>query len=181
MVRRHPAPPAAHPPTNFHPHQVGEVIAVRMARSSRHSAVSFLETLALHEELEHLMAVEERLTRGNGPALFHAALSTRLLLAGVANRCFPARDELFEDRFGRRHAVGQENVKNRLAAFVDLRLRSGLNDEEHRLFVSTLDTLSRWGGRGPHKIYHPFEAQQFFLRLLDVLGTVSRAYHSPQP
>jgi hypothetical protein len=181
QVVRPAAPQAVPKPVRRDPQEIGEVIALRVARTTRQTAIGFLESLSLTEELEHLLALEERLTVGSKPAMFHAALSTRLLLSGVANLCFPPKDGHFEDRFGRRHEVKQENVKNRLAAFVDVRLRSGLSDEEHRLFVSTLDTVSRWCGRGPHRIYHPLEAQQFFLRLLDVLSTVSRAYYRPQP
>jgi len=161
------------------PHRMGEVIAVRRTRSSRQTVVSFLRAAGLIKELEHLVAVEERLSAGSTPAQSHAALSTRLLLAGVADRCFTPRDEPFEDRFGAKHDVKKENVGNRIAAFVDVRLRKGVSDEEHRLFIATLDTVNRWSGRGPHRIYDPLEGQIFFLRLLEVLARVSRAYYFP--
>ncbi|HEU5252804.1 MAG TPA: hypothetical protein VFU16_05715 [Solirubrobacterales bacterium] len=161
-------------------HQMGEVIALRLTRSSRGTAVSFLQSTGLSLELEHLLALEERLSVGSTPALFHAALSTRFVLGGIADLCFSPRDEPFIDRFGGKHQVAEANVKNRIAAFVDTRLRHELSNEEHRLFVATLDTVSRWCGRGPHRIYSPVEAQRFFIRLLDVLSVVSRAFYAPR-
>jgi hypothetical protein len=80
------------------------------------------------------------------------------------------------DRSGIPHPVRGENVGNLLAAFVDR--RAGLSDEEHRLFIATLDTVTRGAGRGPHRIYAS-EAWAFFLRLLDVLDVVASAFPAP--
>ncbi|HSS32051.1 MAG TPA: hypothetical protein VLL27_02075, partial [Solirubrobacterales bacterium] len=132
------------------PPEVAEEIARSRARSARELVVQFLASNRLELEFEHLLAIEECLTRNTRPAQFHAALSTRLLLKGVADHCFPPREDKLADRFGRAHELGSKNVCNRLAAFVDQRSRLGITDEEHRLFVATLDTVTRWGGRGPH-------------------------------
>jgi hypothetical protein len=132
-------------------------------------------------ELQHLLELEERLTKRTMPAMFHAALSTRLLLQGVADHCFPAQPDKLEDRFGRLHEVEEGNVGNRLAAYVDRRFGKLISDEEHRLFIATLDTVVRWGARGPHRIYDDAEAERFFLRLIDVLDTVGRAYLGQRP
>jgi hypothetical protein len=163
-------------PKSVNPPIVGEVIAARKAKTTRQFATSFLHLAGMKRELEHLLELEERLTKRTVPAMFHAALSTRLLLQGVADHCFPARQERLADRYGRMHEVGQGNVGNRLAAYVDRRFGKSISDEEHRLFIATLDTVVRWGARGPHHIYDDAEADQFFLRLLDVLDIVGKAY-----
>jgi hypothetical protein len=174
VVQRRPAAPAP----QVERHEVGEVIAGGLVRSMRERVVTFLIVTGRDRELEHLQAIEERLLTGTRPAQSHAALSTRLLLEGLADYCFQPRDEPWQDRFGRTHNVGKRNVGNRLAAFVDLHLRSKLSTQEHRLFAATLDTVSSWGGRGPHIIYHPIEAARFFIRLLEVLDVVSCAHRS---
>jgi hypothetical protein len=174
--RRSPGKGSEAPAVRSLPHQMGEVIARQHARTARETAVTFLEISGLKEELEHFLALEERLTVGTRPAQYHAALSTRHLLKGVADSCFVAREQPVLDRFGKPHPVLIENVGNRIAAFVDE--RAGLSNEEHRLFIATLDTVTRWAGRGPHRIY-PREARNFFIRLLDVLEVVATAYFRP--
>jgi len=172
---------AASVPKNVKPQIVGEIIAIRKARTTRQSVIAFLHLSGMKLELQHLLELEERLTKRTMPAMFHAALSTRLLLQGVADHCFPAQPGKLEDRFGRCHQVEESNVGNRLAAYVDRRLGKVINDEEHRLFIATLDTVVRWGARGPHRIYDDAEAERFFLRLLDVLDTIGRAYFAQLP
>jgi hypothetical protein len=156
-------------------HQVGEAIAARQARSRRETAVGLLVVTGLDEEREHLEALEERLSVETRPAQYHAALSARLVLKGLADHCFPARAEVWRDRYKRSHQVADENVGNRLAAFVDQRLPD-LPNEEHRLFIATLDTVIRWTGRGPHRIIRQGEGDLFFLRFLEILNVVARAY-----
>jgi hypothetical protein len=177
-VRRRPPVRRKKPagPSGVKPQLVGEIIAIKKTRTTRQSVIAFLRLAGLREELQHLLELEERLTKGTMPAMFHAALSTRLLLQGVADHCLPPREGRLQDRFGRCHQVGQENTGNRLAAYVDIRFGKLISDEEHRLFVATLDTVIRWGARGPHRIYNEAEAEDFFLRLLDVLHTIGRAY-----
>lgn len=157
-------------------HEVGEVVAGGLVRSMRERVVTFLIVAGRDQELEHLKAIEERLSAGTLPAQHHAALSTRLLLEGLADYCFPPCEGSWQDRFGDTHKIGKRNVSNRLAAFVDLHLRPHLSTQEHRLFAATLDTVSDWGGRGPHIVYRPIEAARFLIRLLEVLDVVSRAH-----
>lgn len=170
--------PTAPPVSRVLPQEMGEAVAQQRTRFAREEAIRFLQATELHRELEHLGAIEERLTAGSWPAQHHAALSTRLLLRGVADRCLLPSDQPVMDRFSRPHPIEEKNVGNRIAAFVDNRLRSGLSDEEHRLFVATLDTVARWSGRGPHRIYARGEAEVFLLRLFETLAMVSRAFSS---
>ena len=166
------------------PYLVGEVFAARSARSNRGTALALLQVAGLDLEREHLVSLEARLTAGTTPDQYYAALSARLVLKGLADHCFPAREQVWVDRSGRQHDVGDEHVKNRLNAFVDSRLTSALTVEEHRFFVVQLDTVHEWSRRGPHLIRRQGEGAQQFLRLLEVLAVIARAYgtlFSPQP
>lgn len=169
----------AQPRPRLLPHEVGEVLATQLTRSNRDAAIALLLLAGLDQEREHLNAVEERLSAGTRSAQHHAALSARLVLKGLADHCFPARGQRRPDRFGNQHEVGDIQVGNRLAAFVDDRLRSHLSAEEHRLFVANLTTVTRWSARGPHRIYSPTESGRLFLRLLEVLNVIARAYGIP--
>lgn len=153
----------------------GEVVAVRTVRLNREIAIALLRATGLDLERQHLIALEARLTAGTAPDQYHAALSARLVLKGLADHCFPAREQDWIDRSGRPHQVGDEQVKNRLNAFVDKHLRSVLTVDEHRFFIAQLDTVQEWSGRGPHLIRSQSEGEQLFLRLLEVLKMVARA------
>jgi len=158
------------------PYMVGEVFAARSARLNRKTALALLRVAGLNFEREHLISLEARLAAETIPDQHYAALSARLILKGLADHCFPARTQAWVDRSGRRHEVGAEHVKNRLNAFVDAHLRSILTVDEHRFFVAQLDTVQEWSGRGPHLVRHQREGPQLFVRLLEVLSVIARAY-----
>jgi hypothetical protein len=166
-----PRPAGAPPPT-------AAQVAARRAHAARTRAFAFLRHAGLIEEAEHLLAIEERVHAGGRPARYHAALSTRLLLEGVADRCFPARAGSWTNRSGETFAVGRANVGNRLIAFVEDALGPGLwnADKEHLLFIARVDTVVRFGGRGPHRIRTADEGERHLLSLLEVLDLLARAY-----
>ena len=158
------------------PEYVGIRIAATRIASIRERVVTFLMLADLRDEAAHLNAIEERLSVGSAPALHHAALSTRLLLQGVADYCFPARSEHWHSQAGGQHKVGSQDTGNRLVAFVESSLGPEHSSEEHRLFIALLDTVKRFSGRGPHRIYNPEEANLYFLRVLEVMDHIARGY-----
>jgi hypothetical protein len=165
-------------------HEVAPVAASFFAGRDRQLVVSLLDTAELEEERQHLEALEERLRAGNLPARNHAAVSARQLLLGVANYCLPARREARPCRFGCEHCphqLGADDVKNRIIAFVDERLRSGLEAHEFKIFVAHADYVFRWGARGTHQNCSAPEVVKAFVRLLEVLAVVARAAQVQHP
>jgi hypothetical protein len=162
----------------FQPEGLPEVVAAALAREDREAAIELLVVLGLDEATDHLYEIEGCLLRGRKPSRLHAALSASVLLRDLADRLFPARDEPWTSRSGRRHQVGHEHVKNRLSAFVDARLRSTLSTKEHQLFQSTLDIVADWTGKGHHVPARPREAARAFRQLLEVLSTIASAYRA---
>jgi hypothetical protein len=156
-----------------------EVIASRQASLTRARVMQFLGLAGLWREIEHLEEIEKRLLVASVPALHHAALSTRLLFLGVADRCFPARTVKWSSASGRLVLVEHEHVGNRLIAYVEAVFGLPVEDEEKkefRRFIGTVGTLNRWNGRGPHAIRDPEEGDRFYLRALEALEMVGRAY-----
>jgi hypothetical protein len=165
-------------------HEVAPVAASFFAGRDRQLVVSLLDTDELDEERQHLEALEERLRAGHLPARNHAAVSARQLLLGVANYCLPARREARPCRFGCEHCphqLGADDVKNRIIAFVDERLRSGLETHEFKIFVAHADYVFRWGARGTHQNCSAAEVVKAFVRLLEVLAVVARAAQAQHP
>jgi hypothetical protein len=169
-----PAPPPA-PGSSGAPVPTADRIAQRRMHGARVRVLTFLARAGLHEDREHLLAIEERLHHPGAPARHHAALSTRLLLKGVADHCFRPRAEPWISRSGRRFEVAEKNVGHRLIAFVEGSFGAAAvgDDIELRLFVAQVDALARFGGRGPHRIYRPDEGERHLLRLLEVLDRVA--------
>lgn len=116
------SPTAATPRVATPPRPTAVAVAQRRTHGARTRVFAFLREAGLIEEAEHLLAIEERVHAGGRPARYHAALSTRLLLKGVADRCLPARVEPWTTRDRRRFEAGESNVGNRLVAFVEATL-----------------------------------------------------------
>jgi hypothetical protein len=156
-----------------------ELIARRHIGRTRVRVMLFLRLAGLSTEIEHLEEIEKRLLVGSLPALHHAALSTRLLFLGVADHCFPARTVEWRSSPDRPVLVERKHVGNRLIAYVEAVLGLPAEEEgqkEFRRFIATMDTLSRWNGRGPHAIRDLEEGDRFFVRTLEALELVGRAY-----
>ncbi len=146
--------------------------------------LTLLEEAELQEEREHLEALEERLRAGHTPARNHAAVSARQLLLGVANHCFPAQSESRRCRMGCPHCphpLGSQEVMNRIIAFVEDRLAGKVDPQEFKIFLAQARYVYRWGGRGTHQNLSAPEAVKAFVRLLEVLAVVARAYGVQQP
>lgn len=178
LAQRSPArrPASSVPGARVLPEHIGMRIAATRIVTIRERVVTFLLVADLRDEAAHLNAIEERLSVGSTPALHHAALSTRLLLQGVADHCFPARSGHWHSQGGGQHKVGPQDTGNRLIAFVESSLGAEHTSEEHRLFIALLDTVKRFSGRGPHRIYNPEESNLYFLRVLEVMDHIARGY-----
>jgi hypothetical protein len=160
-------------------HEVAPVAASYFAGQDRWMVIALLDTADLDIELEHLEALEERLRSGNTPARNHAAVSARQLLLGVANHVFPPRPETRRCRLGCPrcpHQLGSTQVNNRIVAFVDQQLIGELDSHEFKVFVAQMDYVHRWGARGTHENLSRTDAVKAFVRLLEVLAMVARAY-----
>ncbi len=160
--------PIAPPPSGY------EVIAARQGREARNGVIRFLRMAGLAGDIEDLTELEKRLHRRNQRDLQHAAFCSRMILASVADRVFPACAEPWRDLHGKERPVGPEEVGNRLSAFLDKYLR--LEPAIRAAFQGELDALKRWAGRGPHGIHTAAEADRCYMRLLSVLAVVTEAF-----
>jgi hypothetical protein len=157
------------------PQQLGEAVAHSLFRTHHQEAEQLLLEGGFDLELEHLRAVEQRLATGTRPDRLHAALSTNLLLQGLADRLFPARDGHWVCRFNKKHELGARNVSNRLSAFVDPMLRRRLSTKGHALFQAAIDYVFRWSAEGHHVVSTPREAAEAYCHLLRVLAAIAQA------
>jgi hypothetical protein len=153
-----------------------EQIARRVVKRHRTNAIAFLKKVELTDELRELIEVETRLDKGTRPDCKHAAYSARNLMEGVANHLFPATSKPHLDRNGRKHSLGVKDHKNRLIAYVDQHLRGNWEGHDFRAFIGTMDALMRWTGSGPHGGYKLEDAEHSYIRMLDALAVVARAY-----
>ncbi|HEX5375919.1 MAG TPA: hypothetical protein VFW48_07150 [Solirubrobacterales bacterium] len=153
-----------------------EQIARRVFKRQRQAVISMLRATGMKTEIEELRSVESKLAKGSKRSCMHAAYSARVLLEGVANHLFPPTTEKWVGRDKREHALGPNDFKNRLIAFVERNLGSQFEGEEFRAFVGTLDLVMRWTGGGPHGSHEPHDAEHLYTRLLDALSVIARAH-----
>ncbi len=155
---------------------VGEEIAARGLREQKDEVDAFLTDCGLAAEVVELEAVENRLQGRTERDRRHAAFSARTLLEAIADDLFPARGEPWIDLGGIEREVGQENVANRLSAYVDRHLTGKIEGAERRAFQADLDATARWVGAGPHGVHTAVAAERAYTRLMAVLATMARAY-----
>ncbi len=155
---------------------VGEEIAARVLREQKDEVDAFLNDCGLAGEVVELEAVENRLQGRTDRDRRHAAFSARTLLEAIADDLFPAMEEPWTDLRGDKREVGQENVANRLSAYVDRHLSGKIEAAERRAFQADLDATARWVGAGPHGVHTAVAAELAYTRLMAVLATMARAY-----
>lgn len=160
------------------PQELGELFAQHLTHADRQDAEELLVVTGLELELEQFRVIAVRLLSGTRPDQVHAALSSSLLLKGLADHLFPPQEEAWESRFGRKHEVGAKDVANRLSAFVDLHLHSELTTQEHKHFQATLDCVFRWSGEGHHVAFTSKKAAEAFCQLLQVLAVIFCAHQA---
>jgi hypothetical protein len=153
-----------------------EEIAQRVFNRQRNTVILFLRQARLRHGMRDLVDIETRLAEGNDHSCKHAAFSARNLMEGVANRLFPPSPETWRGRDGRDHRLGAKDFKNRLIAYAESALEGEWEGHEFQTFVSTMDTVWRWTGSGPHGAYAWEEAEHAYMRMLDGLAVLARAF-----
>jgi hypothetical protein len=135
---------------------------------------------------EQLVAVSERTNEATEEALSHALTSCRRVIASVADAVFPPRDEPYTDGGGKKRAVGTEQYKNRLIAFVEGKIRSGstrsivISQLEH--LAARLDAVYEKACKGVHADVDPGEARLVVIQTYLFLAEVARyALATAQP
>jgi hypothetical protein len=139
----------------------------------RSVSVSFLHSAGLHDALEELTAIEERLETGGRVPIKHAADSTRRVIRAIAEHVFPARSQPYRDRWGQSRCVAAQKPVNRIMAFVDSRL--GMQPEEQRALAAELSALWRSVSDDVHSVKSVREARYDYIRLLRMLAAIDRS------
>jgi hypothetical protein len=139
----------------------------------RSVSVGFLRSEGLHDALEELTAIEERLATGGRVPVKHAADSTRRVIRSVADHVFPACRQPYLDRWEQTRCVDAQKPVNRIMAFVDRSL--GMQPEEQRALAAELSALWRSVSDDVHSVKSVREARYDYVRLLRMLAVVARS------
>jgi hypothetical protein len=158
------------------PIDLAEVSAGEEARSNRIAVEELLRDTGLDYELEHFDVISARLISGTRPDRIHAAMSANLLFEGVANFVFPGQEEKYVDRNGSRRSVKNEDVRNRVSAFIDRHLSREMSTHEARRLQGMIDFAHKWSAKGHHVYYSAAQANLAYRDLLVVLAYVARAH-----
>lgn len=126
---------------------------------------------------EKLVAINERMSDGSAESRSSALTSCRRLLMDVADTVFPATEEEWKDRKGRKRKVGAEQYKNRLLAYLaDLGESSGtyaLLESELEHLASRLDVIYEKTCKGVHIDVSLGEARLAVIHTYLFLGEVA--------
>jgi hypothetical protein len=155
-----------------------EEIAQRVFNRQRDSVIHFLRVARLRYGVGDLVEMETRLSEGNDHACKYAAFSARNLMESVADCLFPPRSDPWRGRDGKDHAVGPRDFKNRLIAYAEWGFEGTWERHEFQAFVSTMDTVCRWTGSGPHGAYGWGEAEHAYTRMLEALAILAQAHEA---
>ena len=137
---------------------------------------------------EQLVALNENMRSGDNEAFSQALTSCRRLLATVADAIFPPRAEPYVDRHGKERAVGVEQYKNRLLAYLADRVDSAgsfaILDTDLALVAARLDAIYEKACKGVHADVDQIEAQltviHTYLFLAEVARHASPALNPPR-
>jgi hypothetical protein len=155
-----------------------EQIAARVIKRHRQAALSLLKLKRFTLELKELKAVDAGLRKGTKRSCKHASFNARNLMEGLADRLYPASTRVRRSRSKEEHSLGSNDHKNRLIAYVEERLEGKIESHDFKVFVSAMDTVFRWTGSGPHGVYNREGAEHVYLRLLEALAVIARAYRT---
>ncbi len=139
----------------------------------RGASVGFLRSAGLHDALEELAAIEERLATGGRVPIKHAADSTRRVIRAVADHVFPPSGQPYVDRWRELRSVDAPKPVNRIMAFVDSGLM--MQSEEQRALAAELSALWRSVSDDVHSVKSVREARYDYVRLLRMLAAVGRS------
>lgn len=145
---------------------------------ARDSADKFLSNHCPHA-LEQLRSVEDRLGEQNAESLSQAMLTCRRLLMTVADVVFPASKDSYVDSSGTPRAVGNDEYKNRLLAFVEQRLKKDVDqtlvrvDMQH--LAARLDRLYENTCKGTHASVSVSEVRQTIIHTYLFLAEIAES------
>jgi len=143
----------------------------------RHDVDTFIRSHS-PKSAEKLVAIAERMAEGSAEAYAEALTSCRRLLMTVADSVFPPSDTDWVDGTGKYRKVGPENYKNRLAAFIESRLKSETtrtileNELEH--LCSRLDAVYEKTCKGVHTDVSAEEARLAIIEAYIFIGEIAR-------
>jgi hypothetical protein len=157
------------------PAELAEISAAKEARTNQIAVEEFLRSEGLDYEAEHFEAIPARLISGTRPDRIHAAMSANLLFEGVANLVFPGQEEKYVDRYGSRRSVKNEDIRNRVSAFIDRHLSKEMTSHEARRLQGKIDFAHKWSAKGHHVFYSAQQADLAYRDLVNVLAYVARA------
>lgn len=133
---------------------------------------------------EKLVAINERIAEDSSESRSAALTTCRRLLMTVADSLFPARDEDWKDKTGKKRKVGSDQYKNRLLAFISENSLSESSttilEAELELIAAKLDAVYEKTCKGVHIEVEKQEAKLAVISTYILLGEVAR-FASPGP
>ena len=154
------------------------------SRNTRSPGLNFTSVLVTNSA--RLVALNENMRSGDNEAFSQALTSCRRLLATVADAIFPPRAEPYVDRHGKERAVGVEQYKNRLLAYLADRVDSAgsfaILDTDLAPLAARLDAIYEKACKGVHADVDQTEAQLTVIHTYLFLAEVVRhASLPPEP
>lgn len=127
---------------------------------------------------EKLKAISERMAEGGPEECAEALTSCRRLLLALADDLFPAQDADYVGSDGRSRKVGVDQYKNRLSAFIDLRVKSEgtrtLLDAELEHLCARLNAGYDKANKGVHADVTLEEARLTIIQAYVFVGELAR-------
>lgn len=127
---------------------------------------------------EKLVSINERIAEDSSESRSAALTTCRRLLMTVADSLFPARDEDWKDKAGKKRKVGIEQYKNRLLAYISEHSSSesgsAILESELELIAAKLDAVYEKTCKGVHIEVNEQEAKLAVISTYILLGEVAR-------
>lgn len=127
---------------------------------------------------EKLVSINERIAEDSSESRSAALTTCRRLLMTVADSLFPARDEDWKDKTGKKRKVGVDQYKNRLLAFISQNSSSesstAILESELELIAAKLDAVYEKTCKGVHIDVEEQEAKLAVISTYILLGEVAR-------
>ncbi len=128
---------------------------------------------------EQLVSISERIFEGNVESYSQALTSCRRLLLSIADIIFPASDEDYIDKKGKKRKVGIENYKNRILAFFEnSKSTSSINifASELEYLAARLDAVYEKSCKGVHDDIDKREAKLTIISTYIIISEIAHEY-----
>lgn len=152
-------------------------VAENVFQAARTATDEFIRTKA-PKATEQLLAANERLLGGTAEDLAASLTSCRRVLCTVADALFPPQVGDYVDGRGKARKVGPDQYKNRLVAYVELRMQSASSRElvesnlEH--IAARLDVVYEKTCKGVHADVTVDEARMVVIQTYLMLAELAR-------